>query len=80
MGDLLAGSNSNKIMETVLKFFGAMAIAIILALIFTLPVMLLWNWLMPEIFGLIKISFIQSLGLGILCNFLFKNSIDSNKK
>ena len=34
-------------------------------------VMLLWNWLMPAIFGLISISFWQALGLFILARILF---------
>lgn len=36
-----------------------------------LPVMLLWNWLMPEIFGLMTINFFQALGLAILSCLLF---------
>lgn len=34
-------------------------------------VMLLWNWLMPDIFGLSEISFWQSIGLLLLCKILF---------
>ena len=34
-------------------------------------VMLLWNWLMPSIFGLGTISFWQALGICILCRILF---------
>lgn len=34
-------------------------------------VMLLWNWLMPEIFGLPSISFWQAAGLLVLCKILF---------
>ena len=34
-------------------------------------VMLLWNWLMPAIFGLITISFWQALGILVLCRLLF---------
>lgn len=33
--------------------------------------MLLWNWLMPEIFGLQEINFWQSLGLVALSKILF---------
>ncbi|MBN2829006.1 MAG: hypothetical protein JXR56_01660 [Candidatus Cloacimonetes bacterium] len=31
----------------------------------------LWNWLMPEIFGLKKIDFLQALGITILAKLLF---------
>lgn len=34
-------------------------------------VMLLWNWLMSEIFGLPTISFWQASGLLLLCKILF---------
>jgi hypothetical protein len=36
-------------------------------------VMLLWNWLMPDIFGLKRLSYWQAWGLLILCHILFKN-------
>lgn len=46
----------------------------IIALIFLFGwvVMLLWNWLMPEIFGLEKLSYWQAWGLLILSSILFK--------
>lgn len=34
-------------------------------------VMLLWNWLLPELFGLPTISFWQAAGLLVLCKILF---------
>jgi len=34
-------------------------------------VKLLWNWLMPEIFGWRTITFRQALGLLVLCRILF---------
>ena len=46
---------------------------LILILILAIGTMLLWNWLMPMIFGLIKLNFWQSLGLMVLCSFLFKS-------
>lgn len=38
-----------------------------------LVVMLLWNWLMPEIFGLKQLNYWQAWGLLVLCWILFKN-------
>ncbi len=35
-------------------------------------VMLLWNWLMPEIFGLTLITYWQAWGLLVLSSILFK--------
>ena len=37
-------------------------------------VMLLWNWLIPVIFGLGTINFVQGWGLAVLSGILFKNS------
>lgn len=34
-------------------------------------VMLLWNWLMPVLFGLPDVSFWQATGLLLLCKILF---------
>ncbi len=66
-------------MEKVLEFLLAIGILLIVVLIIGLPVMWLWNWLMPSIFGLTKISFLQALGLSLLGNMLF-NSGASNKQ
>lgn len=45
-----------------------------------LPVLLLWNWLMPSIFGLAKISLVQAWGLSALCSILFKGNTTYEKK
>lgn len=45
---------------------GIIGIAIVTAII-----MLLWNWLIPGIFGLTTITFWQALGLFILSRILF---------
>ena len=51
---------------------GGLLLIIVLLLALGLAVMLLWNWLMPEIFGLPAISFVQAVGLTVLCHLLFK--------
>ena len=51
-----------------------MAIGFIgLIFLFGWVVMLLWNWLMPEIFGLTQISYWQAWGLLVLSSILFKS-------
>lgn len=50
--------------------FGAIAISA-LALLFGYVVMLLWNWLLPAIFGLGTITFWQAVGIIILAKLLF---------
>ncbi len=51
----------------ILKFaiFGVLAVGI-----FGLLIMLLWNWLMPTLFGLREIGFVQALGLFVLFRLL----------
>jgi hypothetical protein len=49
------------------------------AVLAALPVMWLWNWLMPYLFNLPTISFWQSFGLLVLCGALFKSSSSSSK-
>ena len=39
--------------------------------LFSLIVFLLWNWLMPPIFGLTTINYFQAVGLLILSKILF---------
>jgi len=51
-------------------FFGIIA-AIVFALLFGYVVMWLWNWLMPEIFGLAAIGYWQAVGILVLAKMLF---------
>jgi len=61
----------------VFKVVGRIIIGLIIAaaaaLLFGFIVMLLWNWLMPEIFGLAEISYIQAWGLLLLAHILIKS-------
>ena len=75
---LCVKSKTKTIMETLIKFLGIVALAIIVDLLLAFPTMWLWNWLMPIIFGLVKITFLQALGINVLCSILFKNSSTSN--
>ena len=58
-----------------LKFFGFIILGAIaaagFAFIFGYFVMLLWNWLMPELFGLITITFWQAAGIVLLARLIF---------
>lgn len=67
-------------MDYFMKFLFLVIFMIIVACLLALPIMWLWNWLMPLIFGLIKITFIQALGLGFLCQTLFGSRVSFNKK
>ena len=56
------------------EFFEILLSGLITILILTYPMMLLWNWLMPYIFGLPTLTFWQMLGFSILLNCLIPHS------
>lgn len=47
----------------------------LIAAFMSLPVMLLWDWLMPTIFGLPEITWFQAWGLLWLTGILFRPSV-----
>ena len=51
--------------------FAGVGFAVLFALLFGLVVKVLWNWLMPAIFGLGKITFWQAFGIVLLAKLLF---------
>ncbi|MFW6272701.1 MAG: hypothetical protein ACOC2U_02840 [bacterium] len=61
-------------MKHVFMVLGILLFIVGVALLFSLPTMWLWNWLMPTIFGLTKITFWQALGINILSGLLFGKS------
>ena len=46
---------------------------------FSYVTMLLWNWLIPPIFGLTAICFWQALGLLVLCRLLFGGMVGRHR-
>lgn len=66
-------------MEDVLKSIGVavviIAIILFFAILFAFPTMWLWNWLMPLIFGLTRITVWQALGLNLLTGIFFRTSV-----
>lgn len=65
-------------MQYLLGIAAVMFAVFVLSLVFALPLMWLWNWLMPEIFGLMEIGIWQSLGLLLLSSLLFGNYTSNN--
>jgi hypothetical protein len=56
---------------------GVVLVLSLLALLWGLPFMLLWNWLMPAVFGLPTIGFWQAVGMQFLSGLIFKNPTTS---
>ena len=46
----------------------------------SIPLCLIWNWLMPTIFDLPTINVLQAFGLSVLVTLLSPRKIDLNKK
>jgi hypothetical protein len=69
----------DKIFETIVLGLLVLVIVAFFALLLAFPTMLLWNWLMPVIFGLTKITFWQAVGINFLSGILFKSSSSSTK-
>lgn len=55
----------------VAKVIKVILVVIVALLVFGFATMHLWNWLMPAIFGLRTITFLQALGLVVLGKILF---------
>ena len=59
-------------------FVTVLLLSVFASFLLTLPVMWLWNWLMPKIFGLTTLTFWQTFGLSFLCSMLF-GKVNYNK-
>ena len=62
-------------MKTFLEVFLVAVVTLgFVALILGLPLMWLWNWIMPELFYLDTITFWQAVGLNLLTGILFRSN------
>ena len=57
-----------------------LALIVFISFLLALPVMLLWDAVIPAIFGLPEITWLQAWGLSLLCGLLFKSHISKNKE
>lgn len=63
--------DTTSIISTIIIFLAAL---VLMALVFAFPIMWLWNWLMPVIFGLPNITIWQAVGLYFLSGLLIKSA------
>lgn len=77
-GDFM--SNSDVLTNVAFAFAVVIVGVVIVSLILALPLMVLWDALMPDIFGLSVITFWQALGLNLLSGILFKSHAASSKE
>ena len=67
-------------MKALEAFLIVVGLLLLSAIILAFPTMWLWNWLMPEIFGLKTITFYQALGLTFLSHLLFSSTNQNQNK
>ena len=67
----LASGNEGRRMQAIRHIVKWIGIVLVLAIVLGIIVQLLWNWLMPEIFGLGRITVLQGTGLLVLTRLLF---------
>jgi hypothetical protein len=70
--DMEAWWEDRSLPQKILLGIGFGILGVGLLALFGWVVMLLWNWLMPDIFGLKQLNYWQAWGLLILCSILFK--------
>jgi len=63
-----------------LAILGGLMLVFAFSFILAVPVMLLWNFVMPDLFGLAVIGYWKAWGLMLLCSLLFKGSSSSSSK
>ena len=63
-------------LESILTVVG---LVVLLVMLLGIPLQLLWNWLMPSIFGLKYITFWEAVGLNAISSILFKSNVNIKK-
>lgn len=66
----------NTAFESILVIVGAL---VLWAVLLTVPVWLLWNWVAVDVLALPTLTLLQAGGMTLLCAFLFKSSSSSKK-
>lgn len=61
--------------QIISNLLAIVGILVLITLMFGLPTMILWNWLMPILFNLPEVTFWQACGLQILISLLLAPSI-----
>ena len=61
-------------MNALITIVGGLVLIVLISFFLSLPVMLLWDAVIPQIFtGLHEITWLQAWGLSLLCGLLFKS-------
>ena len=66
------------LLNLLVELFTLVGFVAMYAVLLALPTMLLWDYVMPIIFALPKITLFQALGLNLLCGILFRSRSSSS--
>jgi hypothetical protein len=72
LGDFESWWKDRSLPAKILVVLGFAALGFGVLALFGWAVMLLWNWIVPETFGLKPLSYWKAWGLFLLCSILFK--------
>jgi len=75
----LAARHGLKALRIVGLTIAGVGVAVLFAFVFGLIVKVLWNWLMPPLFGLAQITFWQAFGIVLLAKLLFGGAGHAHK-
>ena len=62
-------------MKALEAFLIIVGLLLLSSILLAFPTMWLWNWLMPDIFGVMKIDLYQAMGINFLTHILFKSNV-----
>ena len=57
--------------DSIVNVIRLLVLTLVVGLICSMPMMLLWNWLVPTVFGFASVNLPQALGLTFLAEMLF---------
>jgi len=67
-------------MNILIALIGIVSLVVLMGLLFSLPVMLLWNYcLVGAVAGVTEISWLQAWGIMVLFGILFKTNVETKK-
>ena len=69
----------NRLSTAIATVVVGLSLIVFLSFLLSLPVMLLWDAVIPAIFQLPEITWLQAWGLSLLCGLLFKSHITHKK-
>jgi hypothetical protein len=62
-------------MKAIEAFLIIVGLLLLSSILLAFPTMWLWNWIMPDIFGLVEIDLYHAMGINFLTHILFKSNV-----